>query len=366
MSNDAKEENNSLKNEKINLRDLSLGEMKDFVKSLDEKSFRGKQLFDWINKGVTDFREMKNLPEVFLKKLENYCYIGNLEVLNRQNSKEDGTIKVLFGLEDGNTIESVFMKYKYGNTICVSSQAGCRMGCKFCASGIDGLIRNLTPGEILSQVLEMEKEVSEPITRIVIMGTGEPMDNYEFVSKFIRLVHEEKGKNIGLRNITISTCGIIPGINALATDLPQVNLAISLHGPNDEIREKIMPINRKYPVNELLDAVKKYEKVTSRRVTFEYALIKGVNDSQEAIKALGKLLKGTLCHVNLIPLNEVKETGLSSGGRKRALEIQEFLESMGITATVRRQLGADIDGACGQLRLGNKNKQNNLQIRKKH
>lgn len=337
--------------DKIYLRDLSLEEMKNLSMTLGEKSFRGKQLYSWINKGVGDFREMKNLPKDFQGKLESRCSIGKLEVIRRQKSSKDGTVKVLFKLMDGATVESVFMKYKYGNSICVSSQAGCRMGCKFCASGINGLMRNLTPGEILSQILDMEQVVNEPITRVVVMGTGEPMDNYNNLKKFIMLIHDEKGKNISLRNITISTCGLLPEIKKLSRDFPQVNLAISLHAPNNQIRNMIMPINKKYPIEELLKTVKEYEEKTSRRVTFEYALIKGVNDSNEDIGELARILKGSLCHVNIIPLNEVEDINFTTGGIKRALEVKEFLESRGIPATVRRQLGADIDGACGQLRL---------------
>jgi len=339
-----------------NLRDLTLGEMEELAVNAGQPRFRGRQLFGWVYKGKTDFREMSNLPEVFVQKISAAWELDPLETLRVQESKEDGTKKFLFGLNDGNAIESVFMKYKYGNSICISSQAGCRMGCSFCASGIDGLVRSLTTGEMISQVIDVERETSEKINHVVVMGTGEPFDNYENLSKFIDLINDKNGFNLGMRNITVSTCGLVPFIGQFAEDFPQVNLAISLHGTTDEIRSSLMPVNKSYHLNELISACRDYTEKTNRRITFEYALIRGVNDTDEDVNRLCHLLRGMLCHVNLIPLNEVTETGLVTSGRQRALEIQQTLEARGIPSTVRRQLGADIDGACGQLRLENMKK----------
>ncbi|MDD4376918.1 MAG: 23S rRNA (adenine(2503)-C(2))-methyltransferase RlmN [Eubacteriales bacterium] len=336
---------------KVNLRDLTLPEMVTFINSIGEPKYRAKQVFGWIYKGKTDFWEMKNLPEVFRHKLAEESYIGGVEAVKVQKSVKDGTRKYLFQLEDGNLIESVFMKYKYGNSICVSSQAGCRMGCKFCASTIMGLSRNLTAGEMVSQLLEAEKDTGEKINHIVVMGTGEPFDNYENVSKFIKIVNDKNGLGLGMRNITISTCGIVPKIKEFANDFPQVNLAISLHGSNDKLRESMMPINKSYPIESLLSVCREYIKTTGRRITFEYTLVKGKNDGKENAFELANLLKGILCHVNLIPLNKVTETGMDTVEKEIALEFQNILESRGVPTTIRRELGTDIDAACGQLRL---------------
>ena len=336
----------------INLRDLTLKEMEEFITKMGEPKFRAKQVFQWIYKGKTDFREMTNLPEVFRQKLAEEAYIGTATPLKIQKSKTDGTRKYLFELEDGNLIESVFMKYKYGNSICVSSQAGCRMGCRFCASTRNGLERNLTPGEILSQLMAAEADTGERIGHIVVMGTGEPFDNYDNLKKFIEIVNDPKGLNIGMRNITVSTCGIVPKIERFGKDFPQVNLAISLHGTTDEIRGSMMPVNGKYPLEVLIPACRAYTESTGRRITFEYTMVSGVNDSDADAARLSKLLKGMLCHVNVIPLNKVAESGFDTVSRKRAGEFAELLEKSGIVDTVRRELGADIDAACGQLRLG--------------
>ncbi|MCI5722159.1 MAG: 23S rRNA (adenine(2503)-C(2))-methyltransferase RlmN [Firmicutes bacterium] len=338
----------------INLRDLTLKEMEELIVSMGEPKFRAKQVFGWIYKGKTDFREMTNLPEVFRQKLKETAYIGAVEPLKIQKSKTDGTRKYLFRLEDGNLIESVFMKYKYGNSICVSSQAGCRMGCCFCASTRNGLDRNLTPGEILSQLMAAEADTGERIGHIVVMGTGEPFDNYDNLSRFIRIVNDPNGLNIGMRNITVSTCGLVPVIRRFGRDFPQVNLAISLHGTTDEIRGSMMPVNGKYPLEVLIPACRDYTETTGRRITFEYTMVNGVNDSDEDAHRLSKLLQGMLCHVNLIPLNRVAESGFDTVSRKRAEEFRHLLEREGVVATVRRELGADIDAACGQLRLGKK------------
>ena len=338
----------------INLKNLEIKEMQDFIEGLGEKKFRGKQIFSWIYKGVTSFDEMRNIPKSLVEKLDEVCYLGNLMKDTVQISRKDGTRKYLFQLDDGNCIESVFMKYKYGNTICVSSQAGCRMGCRFCASTLGGLKRNLEPGEILDQIISVERDTGEKINHIVVMGTGEPFDNYDNLSKFLRIVNDKDGLNIGMRNITVSTCGVVPGIKKFSEEFPQVNLAISLHGPTDEIRGSMMPINNKYHIDELLETCKEYLDKTNRRITFEYALVDGKNDKPEDIRKLAHALRGMLCHVNLIPLNKVRETGLEGTNRKRAEQVARELEELGIPATVRREMGADIDGACGQLRLSKK------------
>ena len=341
--------------ERINLKDLQLNEMEKLLQDLGEPKFRAKQIFAWLYKGVDSFEEMTNVPASLKQKLaEAGADLGILKPLKVQISKYDGTRKYLFELRDGNCIESVFMKYKYGNTICVSSQAGCRMGCKFCASTIGGLSRNLTPGEILEQLLAAERDTGEPINHIVVMGTGEPFDNYENISKFIKIINDKNGRNLGMRNITVSTCGLAPMIEKFGNDFPQVNLAISLHAPNNDIRNSMMPVNKSYPVEVLIETCRKYAESTSRRVTFEYTLVKGVNDTREQALELAALLRGMLCHVNLIPLNKVEETGLDTSDNKTAQEFQKTLENKGIPATIRRELGDDIDGACGQLRLERK------------
>lgn len=335
----------------INLLDLELNKMEDFFAGMGQPKFRAKQVFGWIYKGVTDFNGMTNLPSPLRHRLDEEAVIGLPEILRVQQSKLDGTRKYLFGLKDGNAIESVFMKYKFGNSICVSSQVGCRMGCKFCASTLGGLLRNLTPGEIAGQILAAEKDTGERISHVVVMGTGEPFDNYDNVASFIRIINDKNGFNIGMRNITVSTCGVVPMISRFGDDFPQVNLAISLHATNNEARSSMMPVNKAYPMEQLISACKEYGKETSRRVTFEYTLVKGVNDSPQEAEALAKLLRGMICHVNLIPLNVVKETGFETSSRASALEFQKVLEAKGVPATIRRELGDDIDAACGQLRL---------------
>ena len=334
----------------IYLFDLKLNEIEEMVLSMGEPKFRAKQIFSWLSKGKS-IDEMGNIPASLKEKLKEVSNADLPVILRKQESKQDGTRKYLFEFSDGNAIESVFMKYKFGNSICVSSQAGCRMGCKFCASTLKGLSRNLSAGDIYSEILAVEKDTGEKISHVVVMGTGEPFDNYENVSKFIELINDKNGLNIGMRNITVSTCGIVPAIDRFGDDFDQVNLAISLHHTNDESRSALMPINRKYDMKTLLDACRRYAEKTSRRVTFEYTLVKGVNDSKEDAKDLAGLLKGMLCHVNLIPLNEVKDTGLKTTEREKAVEFQKTLESLGIPATIRRELGDDIDAACGQLRL---------------
>ena len=341
--------------EKVNLLGLTVKELQEFSAALGEAPFRGRQLFKWINRGVKDFSVMTDFSVKLRQKLEEKAYIGELEVLGVQHDASDGTRKFLFGLEDGNSVEGVFMKYKYGNSLCVSSQVGCKMGCKFCASALGGFVRSLTAGEMLDQVFAAEKATGERINHIVVMGMGEPFDNYENLSRFLTLLHSPDGRNLSYRNMTVSTSGIIPVIDRFADDFPQVNLAISLHRLDDDGRSEIMPVNRTYPVDRLLEAARRYTEKTGRRITFEYTLIKGENDTKSDIAAMKKKLGGMLCHVNLIPLNRVKETGFSGSSRKRAAEIAEQLEKSGIAATVRREMGADIDGACGQLRRNNSN-----------
>lgn len=329
-----------------NILDLELNELR---KSLP--NFRSGQVFSWLSKGVKSFDDMTNIPKDLREELKGEFEINLPETVTLQESKIDGTKKFLFELKDGNRIESVFMKYKFGNSICVSSQAGCRMGCKFCASTIKGLERNLTAGEIYGEVLKVMIETGETISHIVIMGTGEPFDNYNNVAKFIHIVNDKQGLNIGMRNITVSTCGIVPMIDKFGDDFDQVNLAISLHHVTNESRSNLMPINKKYPIEEVLDAVNRYTKKTNRRVTFEYTLVKDTNDRKEDALKLASLLNGMLCHVNLIPLNQVAETGLKTTDKDTAINFQKTLESKGIPATIRRELGDDIDAACGQLRL---------------
>ncbi len=340
--------------EKKNLLGMTTEELKSFVQELGEKPFRGKQLIKWVNRGVTDFDEMTDFSKALRAKLSQAAYVGSFKVLDVQQDKKDGTRKFLFGLEDGNAIESVFMQYKYGNSLCVSSQVGCKMGCRFCATALDGFTRNLTAGEMLEQIYAAERETGKEINHIVVMGMGEPFDNYENLSKFLRLLHDPEGKNMSYRNMTVSTSGIIPAINKFADDFPQVNLAISLHRLDDAGRSAIMPVNDAYPVDDLLAAAREYTGKTGRRITFEYTLIKGENDKNSDVEMMKEKLSGMLCHVNLIPLNKVDETGFDGSTRKRAEEIADRLTKAGVPATVRRELGSAIDGACGQLRAKNK------------
>ncbi|MGP1569988.1 MAG: 23S rRNA (adenine(2503)-C(2))-methyltransferase RlmN [Eubacteriales bacterium] len=339
--------------EKIYLYDLSLEEMKGLVNEIGEPTFRAKQIYEWMYKGVDNFDDMRNLPKALKEKLKKIAFIGNLRILKKQVSELDKTAKYLFELKDGNAVEAVFMRYKYGNSICISSQVGCRMGCKFCASGIGGLVRNLTAGEFINQIISVQKDSDEKISHIVVMGTGEAFDNYANLSKFLNLVNSADGLGISMRNITVSTCGIIPKIKAFANDFPQVNLAISLHQTQNEKRSAIMPVNRKYNIEKLIESCKEYFEITKRRVTFEYALISGVNDNKSDIENLAKLLKGFACHVNFIDLNRVEELKFLPAGDKTAKKNTEYLNSLGVRATLRRKLGEDINGACGQLRAIN-------------
>ena len=318
---------------------------------MGQPKYRAKQIFQWLARGVTSFDEMTNLSKVLRAALSEQFYISKLEMLRKQVSALDGTIKYLWQLGDGNAVETVVMHYKHGNTVCISSQVGCRQGCAFCASTIGGLIRNLEPSEMLDEVLYSERESGSKISNIVLMGIGEPLDNFDNVMRFLELVTCENGLNISMRNISLSTCGIVPGIYKLLDKRLQLTLSISLHAPYDELRSKIMPINRRYSLDELMPACREYAKVTSRRISFEYAMLGGVNDSDECALKLAALLKGMLCHVNLIPVNEVAESPYKPSTPERIERFISILEKKSINVTVRRKLGSDIDASCGQLRL---------------
>jgi 23S rRNA (adenine2503-C2)-methyltransferase len=334
----------------IEFRSLSLEEIENYIVQKGEKKFRAKQLFKWIHRGIESFDEMTDISLNLREKLKNDGYIGNMKIEGKQTSKVDGTVKYVMSLLDGNIIECVLMKYSYGNSICISTQAGCSMGCSFCASTIGGKNRDLTAGEMLGQILIVEKDSKCKISNIVLMGTGEPLDNFENVIKFLRLVNHPEGINIGMRHITLSTCGLVPEIKRLADLNMQITLAISLHAPNDEIRRSIMPIARKYSIDDLLDVCRYYINKTNRRITFEYSLIDGVNDSDDNAKELSQRLKGLLCHVNLIPINKVRERKFEKSTSDRVEAFKKILVNNGIETTVRRELGSDIDAACGQLR----------------
>lgn len=330
------------------IKSMTLPELREFLQSMGEPAFRGKQVFSWLSRGVTSFDEMSNLPLALRGRLRETCSLSVPKAARKQVSAKDGTIKYLWELADGNCIESVLMRYHHGNTVCISSQVGCRMGCAFCASTIAGKVRDLTPGELLDQVIFTQKDSGAPISNIVLMGIGEPMDNLDAVLKFLELVNCPDGLNIGMRHISLSTCGVLPGIRRLADLAPQLTLSISLHAPDSETRAKLMPVNRAYDVEDLFAACHDYFEKTGRRISFEYAMIDGVNDQDWQADLIAKRLRGMPGHVNLIPLNEVAESPFRPSRRTAAF--QKRLESHGLTATVRRSLGGDIDAACGQLR----------------
>lgn len=334
----------------IDLKDFLYHELEEFILELGEKKFRAAQIFKWLQLGVTDYDEMTDISKSLRDKLKEISYVSTLEIEKKLVSKLDGTVKYLFRLPDGNCIESVVMRYHHGLTICISSQVGCRMGCRFCASTIGGLYRSLTTGEILNQVIFAQKDMGERISNIVLMGIGEPLDNYENVIKFLHNVNHEKGINIGLRHITLSTCGVVPGIYRLADENMPITLTISLHAPNDEIRNSIMPVNHKYKMDELLKACEYYKNTTGRRLSFEYSLISGVNDSKENARELAKRIKPLGAHVNLIPVNKVEEREYKKGTKDEINLFLKHLTDYGVNATIRRELGADISASCGQLR----------------
>ena len=335
---------------KEHLRSMTLEELSSVLKELNQPAFRAKQVFTWLHKGVTSCGEMTNLPQSLRDALDEKYPLLPPKVVRKQESQKDGTIKYLWMLSDGNCVETVLMRYHYGNTVCISTEVGCAMGCAFCASTLGGLVRRLEPREMLEQVMFTQIDSGLPISHIVLMGIGEPLDNYENVLRFLHLVNSELGMNLSMRHISLSTCGLVPKIDKLAEEKLQLTLSVSLHAPNDTIRNTIMPVNKAYPVDALLDACRRYYQKTGRRISFEYAMIDGVNDTPEAAKELIQKLKGMGAHMNLIPLNHVEESPLKPSSKQAISRFQKLLEDAGIPATVRRSLGGDIDASCGQLR----------------
>jgi len=332
----------------IDLKSMTLEELTAFFKEMGQPAFRAKQVFRWLYRGVTSFEEMTDLSKGLREQLEARCFITAPKVARKQVSAIDGTIKYLWELADGNCIETVLMRYQHGNTVCVSSQVGCRMGCAFCASTLAGRVRDLTPAEMVDQVLFTQLDSGAHISNIVLMGIGEPLDNFDTVMRFLTLVNHPDGLNIGMRHISLSTCGLTEKIDKLAQLGLQLTLSVSLHAPDDETRSKIMPINRSVGVDKLMETCRRYFKTTGRRISYEYAMIDGVNDSDRQADLLAGLLKGLPGHVNLIPLNDVEESPLKPS--RRVARFQKRLENQGVTVTVRRRLGSDIDASCGQLR----------------
>lgn len=337
--------------EKTDIKSLNMTELEEFLTEMGQKRFRAKQIYEWLHvKQVDSFEEMTNLSKSLRERLEESCKIASLQQVQVQVSKLDGTRKYLFSLGDGNLIESVLMRYKHGNSVCISSQVGCRMGCRFCASTLDGLVRGLTPSEMLDQIYAIGKDIGERVSNVVVMGTGEPMDNFDHLLKFIELLTDENGLNISQRNVTVSTCGIVPKIRELADKKLSITLALSLHASNQKKRLELMPVANRYEIHEVIDACKYYFDRTGRRVTFEYSLVGGVNDTDEDAKELAALIAGMNCHVNLIPVNPIKERDYVQSDRASIEAFQHKLEHSGINVTIRREMGRDIDGACGQLR----------------
>lgn len=333
-----------------NLKSMTQAEIGAVLKELGQPTFRAKQVYTWLHKGVRSYEEMTNLPKELRDVLAQKFPICPPEVIRKQESQKDGTIKYLWRLSDGNCVETVLMRYHYGNTVCISTEVGCKMGCAFCASTLGGLVRKLEPFEMLDQVLFTQVDSGLPVGHIVLMGIGEPLDNFENVMRFLELVNSPDGMNISMRHISLSTCGLVPGIEKLAQKKLQLTLSVSLHAPTDEIRNTIMPVNKAYPTEVLLQACRQYYEATGRRISFEYAMIDGVNDTEAAAKLLLKRLKGLPAHINLIPLNHVEESPLKPSTRQAVQKFQKILEDGGIPATVRRTLGGDIDASCGQLR----------------
>ena len=332
------------------IKSMTKDELKNLMTELGEKPFRAKQIYSWLHEHlVTSYDEMGNIPGKLKEKLKDYP-IAALEMVDEQVSAIDGTRKYLFRLSDGNVIESVLMRYKHGNSVCISSQVGCKMGCRFCASTIGGWTRNLLPSEMLDQIYRIQSIMGERVSNVVVMGTGEPMDNYDHIVRFVHLLSDEDGLNISQRNITVSTCGIVPKIYELAKEKLQITLALSLHAPNDEKRQELMPIAQRYSMDEVLDACRNYFQETGRRITFEYSLVGGKNDTKEDAEELAHLIKGLNCHVNLIPVNPIKERDYVQSDKKVIENFKNKLEKYQINVTIRREMGRDIDGACGQLR----------------
>ena len=332
------------------IKSMTERQLADYFKNMGQPAFRAKQVFTWLHRGVRSFDEMTDLSKPLRAQLAETCFITAPTVARKQTSKLDGTVKYLWELADGNCIETVLMQYHHGNTVCISSQVGCRMGCAFCASTIGGLVRRLEPYEMLDEVLFTQVDSGLPISHIVLMGIGEPLDYFDNVMRFLELVNSPEGMNISMRHISLSTCGLVPKIDELAKRKLQLTLSVSLHAPNDEVRDRIMPVNKAYPSEELLAACRRYYQATSRRISFEYAMIDGVNDRPEDAKELLRRLKGLPAHFNLIPLNHVEESPLKPSTRAAVAAFQNILEDGGVTATVRRTLGGDIDASCGQLR----------------
>ncbi|MDO4295363.1 MAG: 23S rRNA (adenine(2503)-C(2))-methyltransferase RlmN [bacterium] len=336
---------------KTDIKSLSLGELQQQMEQIGEKAFRAKQIYQWMHEKLAeDFDAMSNLSKALREKLKAQYTYTCLSKEDVQISQIDGTRKYLFGLADGAVIESVLMRYEHGNSVCISSQVGCRMGCRFCASTLDGLERNLLPSEMLEQIYQIQKDIGERISNVVVMGSGEPMDNYDNLLQFIRILSSEQGLNISQRSITVSTCGIVPRMRQFADEGLQVTLALSLHAPNDAVRKTLMPVANAYPLAAVLDACRYYFEKTGRRVTFEYSLVQGVNDNLEEAAALSKLLQHMHGHVNLIPVNPIKERDFVQSDRRAVMNFKNYLEKNGIHVTIRREMGRDIDGACGQLR----------------
>lgn len=332
------------------IKSMTLPEMGEVLKAWGQPAFRAKQVFTWLHKGVGSYREMTNLPQSLRQQLEESYPLYRPQVVRKQQSQKDGTIKYLWRLSDGNCVETVLMRYHYGNTVCISTEVGCAMGCAFCASTLGGLVRRLEPHEMLDQVLFTQIDSGLPVSHIVLMGIGEPLDNFDNVLRFLELVNSPDGMNISMRHISLSTCGLVPKIDKLAEHKLQLTLSVSLHAPTNEIRSTIMPVNKAYPVEALLAACRRYYEATGRRISFEYAMIHGVNDTEAAAKQLLQDLKGLPAHVNLIPLNHVEESPLKPSTRQAVQRFQKLLEDGGVPATVRRTLGGDIDASCGQLR----------------
>ena len=334
----------------IDIKSLYPSELEDFITQLSEPSYRAKQVFKWLQSGVQSFDEMTDIPKRLRVKLSEDAYVADCSISKRYKSRIDSTVKYLFELYDGEYVESVLMRYEHGFTICISTQVGCNMGCKFCASGLFGKTRDLTASEMLSQITAAQKDNDIRISNVVMMGMGEPLDNFDNSVRFLRLVSDENGLNIGLRHISLSTCGVVSGIDKLASLNLPITLSVSLHAPYDDIRSSIMPVNRRWNISELMQACKRYQSVTTRRISFEYALISGVNDSKDCAKELARITKGIMCHINLIPANPVNENSFTKPDRDRINSFKNLLISFGLNATVRRTLGADIDASCGQLR----------------
>lgn len=336
--------------DKICIKSLLPEQLADLMKQLGQPAYRAKQVFRWLQQGVGSFDEMSDLPKALREALKETCRLTRPEILRKQVSAHDGTIKYLFGLEDGNSIETVLMQYEHGNSICVSTQAGCKMGCVFCASFDPKKSRDLRPAEILDEILWAQKDSGRRVSNIVLMGTGEPLDNYENVMTFLRLVSHPEGLNIGMRHISLSTCGLVPMIRRLEEERLQLTLSVSLHAPNDALRSRLMPVNRRWPLGELMPACRHYFEATGRRISFEYAMIRDVNDTAACARQLIWLLRGFSCHVNLIPLNHVEGSPLVPSTRENLRRFQNELIRNGLNATVRRSLGGDIAASCGQLR----------------